>query len=429
MILRTLPSASAYSDSLQHPSITLIHSALQGLVPHTSASGEPESVCGQSAIVFRMNGPAGTSALRCFTTDPTAAAARYRSLSDFQRSRRPAWLTPAGWYDDAMLVDGETVPCLLMEWVDGRTLDAEVADRIASGRQTELIALADRWRDLVAEMEGAGFAHGDLQHGNVLVDRSGGLRLVDFDGVWLSGAGLSTPNESGHPNYQHPRRITDGLWGEGMDLFAALVIDLSLRALARRPELWRHSGRENLIFTAADLRGPGSTDVWRELATVADHEVQALATQLFKWCSNGTVPVGDLASAIPAPSPQWWTAPPDAAAATDLEVSSGSPSALLSPPIDSDLPWAMTPQRPLIGPSVPDGRDWLSQAPVGEAAAAPPGPRASTAADWAALAGSSPATSTPKATEPTSSWWKRNQWLVVGAIGLCLLIAFGLTRR
>ena len=54
-------------------------------------------------------------------------------------------------------------------------------------------------------MQRAEFAHGDLQHGNVLVDQEGQLRLVDFDSVWIPQLqGQPAPTESGHPNYQPP---------------------------------------------------------------------------------------------------------------------------------------------------------------------------------------------------------------------------------
>jgi hypothetical protein len=46
--------------------------------------------------------------------------------------------------------------------------------------------LADQWLKALATMRDAGMAHGDLQHGNVIVDESNSLRLVDDGhGCWM----------------------------------------------------------------------------------------------------------------------------------------------------------------------------------------------------------------------------------------------------
>ena len=102
-------------------------------------------------------------------------------------------------------------------------------DFLVSGSNTAaLTTLAGRWRELVALLQRSEFAHGDLQHGNVMVDQEGRLRLVDFDGVWIPQlSGQSPPSEFGHPNYQHPLHHH---WDRWLDTFSALVIYLSLIA-------------------------------------------------------------------------------------------------------------------------------------------------------------------------------------------------------
>jgi hypothetical protein len=115
-------------------------------------------------------------------------------------------------------------------------------------------------------MMACGVAHGDLQHGNVLVTREGELRLIDFDGVLLfdpaSGAHLTAPpTEVGHPNYQHPQRIEDGHVSRFVDTFSALLVHTSLRALVTDPGLWAFHRGENLVLEQRDLFEPESSDV------------------------------------------------------------------------------------------------------------------------------------------------------------------------
>ena len=72
-----------------------------------------------------------------------------------------------------------------MRWVEGFTLNQFVADHI--GDRDLLGRLAELWLRLAEQMHEVGIAHGDLQHGNVLLTpgtraNSLALKLVDYDG-------------------------------------------------------------------------------------------------------------------------------------------------------------------------------------------------------------------------------------------------------
>ncbi len=109
------------------------------------------------------------------------------------------------WLDGAIRVNGRTWPVQLTDWIDGRTLNEYVDLLVHSGSTPALDRLTGRGRELVALMQSAEFAHCDLQHGNIIVDQYGQLRLVDYDGIWIPPfAGLPPPTGSGHRNYQHP---------------------------------------------------------------------------------------------------------------------------------------------------------------------------------------------------------------------------------
>src|SRR5207248_10425515 len=57
----------------------------------------------------------------------------------------------------------------------------------------------------VRHLEAAKVAHGDLQHGNILV-RGGSIQLVDYDGMWVPALSGRDATEIGHRAYQHPER-------------------------------------------------------------------------------------------------------------------------------------------------------------------------------------------------------------------------------
>jgi hypothetical protein len=221
------------------------------------------------------------------------------------------------------VVNRVTWPVLTMEWIDGRTLN-EYVDFLVTGSNTAaLTTLAGRWRELVALLQRSGFGHGDLQHGNVMVDQEGQLRLVDFDGVWIPQlASQAPPSEFGHPNYQHP-----GLrvWDRWVDTFSALVIYLSLTALGREPALWLALyNSKNLLFAKNDFFAPFETEVWKQLAALRDPQIDVLARRLQECCSPSWVSNGSLEMLLdqPAPSP---AAP--------------SPSAQATPPVPAATRW------------------------------------------------------------------------------------------
>ena len=77
---------------------------------------------------------------------------------------------------EGVRVAGRSYPILKMAWAEGEGL-AEFTARHLEDLET-LRALAEAWRALLADLAAAGVAHGDLQHGNVLVRTDGGaIRL------------------------------------------------------------------------------------------------------------------------------------------------------------------------------------------------------------------------------------------------------------
>src|SRR5205823_5395073 len=138
-------------------------------------------------------------------------------------------------------------------------------------------------------------------------DQSATLRLVDLDSAFVPGMdGMDPPEEAGHPAFRHPNRAQSHVWGLGMDLFPGLVVYTSLKALARRPELWAaHNNGDNLIFTGADFLAAGATPLWADLAGISDPEVSSLVGCLERCCASTWQPSGTfdtlIESSIEAP--------------------------------------------------------------------------------------------------------------------------------
>jgi hypothetical protein len=163
-----------------------------------------------------------------------------------------------------------------MDWKSGPTLGEWVADRVRRGDTRVLAALADRLGVLLADLKRHQIAHGDLQHGNILVIDDD-LVLVDYDGMCVPSLVGQPRDEFGLDGYQHPLRKHQPLT-LAMDDFAAWIIWLSLRAVAVDPRLWeKYSGTgedPRLLFKPRDITRFDDSPVWHELMRLPEGRPQ-----------------------------------------------------------------------------------------------------------------------------------------------------------
>jgi hypothetical protein len=277
------PSARDYVQALADPSANLRSAALREVRVRPGMFGLPAAATGQNAVVLPVDGPDGAQALRCFTRRPADATRhRYRLLEQHLRREPHPSLTTVRWLEDEVLVDGRPWPVVVMPWLPGDTLHTAVEDRL--GDADRLRGLARRVRAMVRELHEVRVAHGDLQHGNILVDEDDAIRLVDYDSVLVVGAETLVPDEVGHPAYQHPERLRTAAWGPGIDTFSALVIETSLLALGAEPDLFAsfHDG-ENLVLGADDYAAPATSAALGRLLVSPDPEVVRRA-RLLRAC-------------------------------------------------------------------------------------------------------------------------------------------------
>ena len=68
------------------------------------------------------------------------------------------------------------------------------------GYPDTLLSLAKVWVRMMADLKAVSIAHGDLQHGNVVVVGDQ-LRLIDYDNMFVPGLAGKQSNECGHRNY------------------------------------------------------------------------------------------------------------------------------------------------------------------------------------------------------------------------------------
>ncbi len=131
-------------------------------------------------------------------------------------------------------VKGVWYPILKMEWINGESLSTYIEKNLTNPAAIQ--SLSQKFIELAKNLEQNSIAHGDLQHGNIIVVGEE-IKLVDYDGMYVPGLDGMLSNEIGHPNYQHPIR-SEKDFGPYLDRFSEWIIYLSLKAISLDPSLW-----------------------------------------------------------------------------------------------------------------------------------------------------------------------------------------------
>jgi hypothetical protein len=92
-----------------------------------------------------------------------------------------------------------------MRWSEQHLLESPRLTPYNLARPRALLSTASRLFALLGDLERRKLAHGDLQHGNIMIAESG-VELVDYDGMFVPAFAGTAATEGGVPSYQHPNR-------------------------------------------------------------------------------------------------------------------------------------------------------------------------------------------------------------------------------
>lgn len=275
---------------------------LSNLRPVLDNYRQPVMSSGNFAVVFKMrNEQTGKLyAVKCFLKEQEGRAEAYRLISEELEFVSSPYLTPIKYLDNELFVDtessNETVfPVLLMDWVEGETLDKYIYYNKYDGDRLSGLALS--FYDLSLWLLSQPFAHGDLKPDNILVTNEGNLVLIDYDGMYVPKMFGQKPRECGSPNYRVPYNSNWNMiskFNKSIDDFAIIHILLSLRTYFLYPRLI-NSEKEFAIFSHKDFSNIYSTSIYTEiLRSNIDNNISALLMLFHKCISFGYIDKSDL---------------------------------------------------------------------------------------------------------------------------------------
>ena len=253
---------------------------------------ETWSASGGFAIAFKYETPSPKKlwAVRCFYRSSFEANRHYRRVAS-NLGREPScrpYFVGCEFFEEGIRVLGNYYPVVKMEWVDGENLKKFLKKNL--GRRSVLEQLANKWEALSEDLQKGGIAHGDLQHGNVLVTSNFGglgLKLIDYDSLYFSKEGASIDDcVKGLPDYQHPLRESLEKQCLAVDYFPQLAIYVSILALLHQPQLWdtyKLDDREGLLFSKTDFLHPTRASIFQTLSQLPQ-PLPALARSIQNIC-------------------------------------------------------------------------------------------------------------------------------------------------
>ena len=302
------PGITDFSEAVQNPQLCFKGTELEAGAVAVNRRGMPMVFSGAFACVYPVSAGGRTFAVRCFTREVKDQQARYNQLSGYLINVLPPSFVHFEYREHGISVRGGWYPIVKMEWVEGESLSKFVGSRL--NQPDTLRRVAAQWRGgPAASLRGLGIAHNDLQHGNVMVQADGRIRLVDYDGMFLPQFRGQRSPELGHKNFQHPLRTSED-YDAYVDNFPSLVIYLSLLAIASDPGLWAFYNDDNLIFTRNNYADPAKSPLFDLLKKSPDQTVVELTERLEECCALPVEDVPDLEtvlhgippSAVPTPS-------------------------------------------------------------------------------------------------------------------------------
>lgn len=258
-----LPRGDEYNQAIQSPRISFSDTILQSCQVETTPLGLPKPYSGGFTTTYKLVNSHSSWAVRCFTREISDLQKRYQSIGNFLSTNKCDFLVEANYLQNGIRVNGAFHPIIKMRWLDGEPLSNYLAKTY--NQKSTIDKLISEFLNLVTQLESYGIAHGDLQHGNIIV-KNNKLYLIDYDGMYFPDLATLKVNELGHPNFQHPKRTSND-YNKSIDRFSSIVIYTALKALSIAPSLWKkYDNGDNILFRGQDYANPLSSPLFKELA-------------------------------------------------------------------------------------------------------------------------------------------------------------------
>lgn len=265
-----MPTIPSIRTSVENKNVLVLDDHAKNGTFKRDARGRLIAYAGGFSVVFPYETAGGDKwAFRCWHSDVVNSKKRYQTIAEAIKKSNLDFLCEFQYIDNGINVDGNIYPTTRMRWIDGIT----IKDYICRNRNSKdlLVSLADKFLKMTQSLHAQSLAHGDLQHGNILIDKNNQLYLVDYDSFYCPKLRGEADTVTGLPDYQHPARSRNKAVSEKLDYFSELVIYLSILAIAENPTLldkYKIGDADRLLFAKEDFSDLQQSEIYKDLQSL-----------------------------------------------------------------------------------------------------------------------------------------------------------------
>ena len=271
-----MPNVVDIIQSIQVPQLIKDEQISKG-TPMLDSRGRPIHYTGGFAVVFPFIVEGNKWAFRCWSADIGDVEKRLHTLSKVLKLLRLPYFCDFSYEPIGIIVGGKVYPTTRMQWIDGKTIKDYICENINDIKKIK--KLADDFMKMCESLHKNKIAHGDLQHGNILVDSSGQIFLIDYDSVYLPALHGSEDIITGLPDYQHPMRKDNKVASEKLDYFSELIIYLSILAIAENPSLidkYQVKDADRMLFSKEDYADFKHSLIYQDVISLGNEFAELL---------------------------------------------------------------------------------------------------------------------------------------------------------
>lgn len=259
---------------------------LQGAKPRLNKNGSPFAFVGGFNMVFQLEHENKKWAFRVWHVPMGEHTNRYRKISKYLSEKKLPYFADFIYEEKGILVNGTLLDTIRMEWLEGKLLKEYLEENL--GNKNKLTKLANDFLEMCKTVRENKISHGDLQEGNILIDRDGNIKLVDYDSICIPEIEGQKELVTGLKGYQHPSRFKAGKASLKADYFSELVIYLSILALFENSNLWNKyqvKDTQYLLFTETDFEDFANSEIYNDLQKLSN-SIKSLTRILNSYLSE-----------------------------------------------------------------------------------------------------------------------------------------------
>ena len=245
---------------------------LQNGILEKDLRDRPIHYSGGFAIVFVFKVDGQKWAFRCWRNQPEKNIAhRLETLSkEFSKINLPYFCDFTFESEGIQVINNSLCPTTRMRWIEGLKLNEYIYQHKSD--KDILKKLAGDFITMCKKLHEKSIAHGDLQHGNILVDSNGNIYLIDYDSMFVPSLEKERDIIKGKDDYQHPNRKANKYANCKLDYFSELIIYISILAISEEPTLadkYNIENAERLLFQKDDFADITGSCIYKDISNLS----------------------------------------------------------------------------------------------------------------------------------------------------------------